>query len=91
MFYAIFYPLPVLPRRDRQADYISDNEQFVLKMASEKEKISMMQLKQERAVNMNTINKGKICSVIWQKEKYVPHLKHILWNFLPAAGTSSAA
>jgi hypothetical protein len=51
----------------------------------------MMQLKQEHAVNMNTINKGKICSVIWKKEKYVPHLKHILWNFLPAAGTSSAA
>jgi hypothetical protein len=36
MFYAIFYPLLVLLQRDKQADYILDNEQFVLKMASER-------------------------------------------------------
>jgi len=37
MFYAIFYPLLVLLQRDKQADYILDNEQFVLKMASERD------------------------------------------------------
>jgi hypothetical protein len=37
MFYAIFYPLLVLLQRDKQADYILYNEQFVLKMASERD------------------------------------------------------
>jgi hypothetical protein len=37
MFYAIFFLLLVLLQHDKQADYISDNEQFVLKMASERD------------------------------------------------------
>ena len=28
---------------------------------------------------------------VFYLDVYIPHLKHILWNFLPAAGTSSAA
>jgi hypothetical protein len=33
---AIFYPLLVLLQRDKPAGYILDNEQFVLKTASER-------------------------------------------------------
>jgi hypothetical protein len=37
MFYAIFFLLLVLLQHDKQADYIWDNERFVLKMASERD------------------------------------------------------
>lgn len=53
MFYAIFYPLLVLLQRDKQADYILDNEQFVLKMASKKGYEMDNGIKQEHAFKVN--------------------------------------
>jgi len=48
MFYAIFYPLLVLLQRDKLVDYILHSEQFVLKMASERN-IKDNGIKQEHA------------------------------------------
>ncbi len=64
MFYAIFYPLLVLLQRDKRADYILDNEQFVLKMASERDD-KCNGIKQDHAFKENTV------SIKWiKKEKF---------------------
>ncbi len=55
MFYAIFSPLLVLLQRDKQADYILDNEQFVLKMASERDETDNG-IKQEHALCEYRVN-----------------------------------